>query len=175
MDADRFDTLIRSLPTGGSRRRMLVAALAGVAGLLGLVRTDTAGHNALKSCKGKKGDKKKKCLKKAKEHNQQHQTELECQDDGDCDDRTTACETGSCQVVCPQGACPGGCVCVVHLQSNDERPRVCAVQLIQVGPDTCSTDADCTGEEDDVCVRVSTGSCTGDGCGFCVSAINECA
>ena len=36
MDADRFDTLTRSLTAAGSRRRALAAALAGSLGLLAL-------------------------------------------------------------------------------------------------------------------------------------------
>jgi hypothetical protein len=167
MDADRFDALTRSLPKGGSRRRVLVAALGVIPGLLGLARLDTSGHDARKACKGKKGVKKKTCLKKAKAHNRRH----ECLSDGDCPDRSTSCQGGNCLAVCSEGAC-SGCptpACVVNLQSENNRPKLCAAQLIQVAPDTCSTDADCTGDEDDICVRISSGSCTQSPCGICVS------
>lgn len=169
MDVARFDDFVRSLPGCGSRRRVLAAALGIMPGLLGLHRLETSGHDAVKACKGKKGDKKKKCLKKAKKHNAQH----ECLNDGDCPDQVESCQGGSCQAVCPSAECSGCPLCVTHLQSENNRPPLCANQLTQVAPDSCSTDADCTGDEDDVCVRPSTGSCTQSPCGFCASA-NVC-
>lgn len=42
MDAQRFDTLTRSLTQTGSRRRAVTAALAGALALLGLARPDEA-------------------------------------------------------------------------------------------------------------------------------------
>jgi hypothetical protein len=174
MDVERFDDLVRSLPNGSSRRRVLSTALGVIPGLLGLARLETSGHDALKKCKGKSGAKKKKCLKKAKKHNAQHQTEPECRNDGDCPDQVQFCQGGSCQTVCPSEACGACPICVVNLQSANDRARVCANQLIQVAPDSCSTDADCTGDEDDICVRISTGSCTQSPCGNCVSPSNVC-
>ena len=166
MDVERFDDLVRSLPHGNSRRRVLAAALGMAAGLFGVARLETSGHDALKKCKGKSGAKKKKCLKKAKAHNRRH----ECLSDRDCADRSTSCQGGSCQAVCPEGACDGcpSPSCVVNLQSENNRPKLCAAQLTQVAPDTCSTDAECTGDDDDICVRIS-GSCTQSPCGICVS------
>ena len=71
MDADRFDTLTRSLTTVGSRRRALALTLGGaLAPLLG--RGETDAHNVLKKCKKKSGKQKKMCLKKAKKHNATH-------------------------------------------------------------------------------------------------------
>jgi hypothetical protein len=42
MEADRFDTLTRTLATAGSRRRALVATLGGALGMFGLVHSDEA-------------------------------------------------------------------------------------------------------------------------------------
>jgi hypothetical protein len=106
MESRRFDGLVRVLSHREIRRGVLAAAIGGAVGLLGLAAPDTSGHNALKKCKGKTGDKKKKCLKKAKAHNRKHQTEPEpeCQTDGDCPDQVQFCQGGSCQTVCPSEA-----------------------------------------------------------------------
>ena len=165
MDAARFDALTRSLPAG-SRRRAIAVALGGLVGLLGL---ESAGQAAPKKCQGLKGKKKKKCLKKAKKP--------ECRNDGDCPDQVESCQDGVCQAVCPEGAC-AGCpspLCVVNLQSANNRSKLCAAQLTQVAPDTCATDADCTGDEGDICVRISSGSCIQSPCGICVSPNFICA
>src|SRR5215212_4981744 len=64
MDAERFDTLARSLTTTGSRRRAL-AALAGLLGLLGLAQPGdaTAGGACKPSCNECATCKKGKCHK----------------------------------------------------------------------------------------------------------------
>ena len=74
MDAARFDALARSLTSAGSRRRALALALGGVLAPL-LPRKDAEAHNALLKCKKLKGDRKKKCVKKAKKHNAAHASE----------------------------------------------------------------------------------------------------
>lgn len=168
MDIGRFDRLVRSLPTGASRRGALAAALGGALGLLGLGVSETSGRKAAKACKGKTGEKKKKCLKKAKARGR------ECRNDGDCADRSTSCQGGTCRIVCPEGACSGCTGCVTNLISEDERARVCANQLTQVAPDTCATDADCTGNASDVCLRIATTPCTQSPCGLCFAAVNVC-
>ena len=68
MDADRFDTLTRSLTTAGSRRGALAAVLSGAVSLLSWQGIETVdAHNPKAACKKKSGDAKKKCLKKAKQ------------------------------------------------------------------------------------------------------------
>jgi hypothetical protein len=121
MDADRFDALSRSFTTVGSRRRALALALSAALGPL-LVREDTAAHNALLKCKRLKGEKKKKCVKKAKKHNLTHPPSPACTrncggktcgDDG-CGGSCGTCSFGSCNgntCVCPNGTelCRGQC------------------------------------------------------------------
>src|SRR5687768_17043077 len=73
MDADRFDTLLHALSQTPSRRaavRMLVGSILG--GSVTLGHDDAGAHDALKKCKKKSGKQKKKCLKKAKDHNATH-------------------------------------------------------------------------------------------------------
>jgi hypothetical protein len=168
MESGRFDNLTRVLRRLDNRRGLLAAALAGAVGLLGLEAPETSGRNAAKACQGKRGDKKKKCLKKAKARDR------ECRNDGDCADRSTLCQGGKCRVACPEGACAGCTGCVTKLISEDERARVCANQLTQVAPDTCATDADCTGNASDVCLRIGTSPCTQPPCGLCFAAVNVC-
>jgi hypothetical protein len=70
MDPERFDTLARSLTAIGSRRRALALALSSALAHL-LTRGDATAHDTLKKCKKKSGKQKKKCIKKAKNHNAQ--------------------------------------------------------------------------------------------------------
>ena len=56
MDADRFDSLARSLTAAGSRRRALAAALSGALGLLGLAHPDDVAAAKSGKCKPKCGE-----------------------------------------------------------------------------------------------------------------------
>jgi hypothetical protein len=172
MDADRFDALTRSLPTG-SRRRAMAVALGGLAGFLGLSQPDVSGHDAREACKDKKGKKKKRCLKKAKKHNRSHQPAPECGNDGECLDKTQACQVGRCQRLCLTGAC-GACACLVHLEADGDRSLLCAASvnfppLVQV----CGADADCPAEEP-LCLLEDRASCTGELCGQCAVSTTLC-
>lgn len=167
MENRRFDDLARLVIRRANRRGLHAAALGGVVALLGLAATDSS-VQAAKDCKGLRGAKKKKCVKKAKARNR------ECRNDGDCADRSTLCQGGKCRVVCPEGSCSGCTGCVTNLISENERARVCANQLTQVAPDTCATDADCTGNASDVCLRLATTPCTQSPCGLCFQAPNIC-
>lgn len=166
MESRRFDDVARLLSRREIRRGVLAAALGGAVSLIGLEAPDATGRNAAKACKGKRGDKKKACLKKARNR--------ECRNDGDCVDRSTSCQGGKCRLVCPEGSCSGCTGCVTNLISDNERERVCANQLTQVGPGTCATDADCTGNANDVCLRIATTPCTQSPCGLCFAAVNVC-
>ncbi len=76
MDAERFDTLARSLRSAGFRRRALSGLLAGTLVLLSRTEADDAiAHNLKAKCKKKSGEAKKKCLKKAKQHAAEHASE----------------------------------------------------------------------------------------------------
>ena len=75
MDAERFDTLARSLTRGGSRRHALTGLAAGALGLLGARAEEAAAHDLKDKCKKKSGEAKKKCLKKAKKHKAEHARE----------------------------------------------------------------------------------------------------
>jgi hypothetical protein len=100
MDADRFDTLSRTLSQTPSRRGAL-RLLAGftVGGLLSLGVTETEAHDARPACKKKSGKQKKKCLKKARKHNAAHLRETPPQ--ATC---ATACAVPACQR-CQNGTC----------------------------------------------------------------------
>ena len=56
MDADRFDSLTRSLMSSGSRRRALGAVAGGVLGLLGLADSDDASAAKSGKCKPRCGE-----------------------------------------------------------------------------------------------------------------------
>ena len=127
MDADRFDTLIQSLSTAGSRRGVLAAIVGGSLGLLGWhTAEDADAHNAATACKKKSGKAKKKCLKKAKAHNATHATQASpppppqppvctssCTNGRTCQNGTCACPAGMqfctfpnrCQVCCSNVDC----------------------------------------------------------------------
>jgi hypothetical protein len=75
MDADRFDTLARSLTRGGASHHALAGLVAGAIGLLGARAEESAAHELKATCKKKSGQAKKKCLKKAKKHAAQHAAE----------------------------------------------------------------------------------------------------
>jgi hypothetical protein len=76
MDNHRFDTLTRSLTTTGSRRGVLGGMLTGVGALLGVLGPEeTAAHDYASKCKTLEDKKKrKKCLKKNQQHQEEHRT-----------------------------------------------------------------------------------------------------
>src|SRR5687768_6013271 len=99
MDANRFDTMARSLAASGSRRRALALAISGAFAHL-LTRDDAEAHDLLKKCKKiKNKTKKKKCIKKAKAHNATHTT-------GGGDGGGTGAGTGGTGGCTGPGQCP---------------------------------------------------------------------
>ena len=80
MDADRFDSLLRSFSGSPSRRsalRLLASLLIASPLALDIQRLDA--HNKLKKCKKLDDkDKRKRCLKKAKKHNATHTAVTGC-------------------------------------------------------------------------------------------------
>jgi hypothetical protein len=142
MDPTRFDRLTKSLSVSGSRRRAFGGLLAGVIGLLGWPEMDEAGaHDARKKCKNKSGQQKKKCLKKAKQHNAQHATETPpCVPESQLTTCGGLCITkiNNCgQIVeCPclglkqclsNGSCAPACV------ANEDCPAVCSCSAATAG------------------------------------------
>lgn len=168
MDAHRFDQFTRSLPLAGSRRHALGAVAGVVMGFLAAARPAPQGLDAAKKCKGLKGKRKRKCLKKTS-------PPAECQRDADCPDKTQACEGGRCQRICPAGACPGCANCLVRLEADGDRSRLCA-GLVAVPPlvQVCRNDAECP-EAEPLCVifddRVA---CLGESCGTCAISAQIC-
>jgi hypothetical protein len=107
--------------------------------------------------------------------------EPECQNDGDCDDQIESCQGGSCQLVCPAGACPGCNFCAVRFETGAERSQQCADTFLfpsdprdpEGDPKDCTTDEDCT-EEDTICIRFPTTSCNQPPCGQCALEPDPC-
>jgi hypothetical protein len=164
----KFDDLTRSLPLDGSRRRLLIALLGGVLGILGLERQESSGKNARKKCKKKKGKEKKKCLKKAKTRG------TPCRVDGDCPDRIESCQGGFCRPVCPLGACPGCGSCVVRFAADGDRLQQCAGEIQSTIPAlACNADANCLAGAP-VCISTENESCTRPPCGTCVVFVGPC-
>jgi hypothetical protein len=170
MDADRFDGFARSLSHFASRRRMRRTALGALAGLPVSWLLASSDLSAAKKCKGLKGKRKKKCLKKL-----QPAIPVECQRDADCPDKTQSCESGRCQRICSTGACPGCANCLVRLEADGDRSRLCA-GLVAVPPlvQVCRTDDECP-EAEPLCVIFDDrAACLGDSCGTCVIAAGAC-
>jgi hypothetical protein len=137
MDADRFDSLTRSLTAAGSRRRALAIALGGaLAALLGYQVEEIDAHDPSKKCKKKSGKQKKKCLKKAKKHNATHKNS--CQDGVKNGSETDVdCGGGACS------RCQGGQICNSR---NDCHTALCVASTCQ----SCAVAADCGFESDGV-------------------------
>ena len=142
MDSDRFDQLTRTLSAAGSRRRALALALSGALAPL-LAGEDAAAHEFSKKCKKLKGDKKKKCLKKAKAHAAQHTSEpppgvtctpncggKDCGPNG-CSGTcgpcpgTSTCANGLCGCPAGRALCKGDCVVVCNGQQSAFDPTTC--------------------------------------------------
>ena len=109
MDANRFDTLTRSLTTTGSRRRALGAVLGGSLGLLGLAHPDAA--EAGGECKPRCGECatcKKGACRKTKHGKKCKKGTCQAKANG------TGCSTGTCQggsctiTVAPAPTCGDG-------------------------------------------------------------------
>jgi hypothetical protein len=169
MDADRFDTLLRSLAQTPSRRGALrVLAGSVLAGLVTVDGDNSDAHNPLKKCKKKSGKAKKKCLTKAKAHNATHAT-ASCT--RNCAGKTCGADGcgGGCGVACTGGRtcqngtcrCPGGTelcndTCVAPCGPGTQRTSsTCTCCKTQASP--CSA----PGPDSSCCSGVCRGSCNG--------------
>jgi hypothetical protein len=135
MDANRFDTLARSLTTAGSRRRALALALSGAVGLLALAHADdaVAGGECKPKCKEcnkcKKGTCKDGKCKKGK--CKPTPTGTGC--------RTGTCASGSCVAAAPPPPPPGPtCKSAQQVCANDCcAPMVCADNFCTAASNVC--------------------------------------
>lgn len=183
VDQDRFDDLARSL-TNATPRRSAVRGLAGglLAGLLGWGHVEDAeAHDKTDKCKKLDGDKKKKCLKKAKKHKKKHANETPSTSPQTCNgvtcpDGQVCCPDQKCGVTC----CANGRACNVVCSGpngNDyccdaSRPAAICGGCWQAGSTQCSTSRHCCGPNQrccgappyDHCCDVATEQCL-IGCG----------
>jgi hypothetical protein len=112
MNANRFESILRSLSRSSSRRGAL-GLLAGL--VLGRPHTfgsaEIAAHDAMKKCKKIDAkDKKKKCVKRAKQHNATHRTAVPPPAPTCTDGVKNGAETGiDCGGACPRCANGQGC------------------------------------------------------------------
>lgn len=180
MDADRFDSLTRTLTTAGSRRRALALAISGALGSL-LTPYDAEAHDALEKCKKLKGDKKKKCLKKAKKHDRRHASctpncaGKDCGPDG-CGRSCGACTGGDCvngTCDCPDGQELCGGVCREACPTGSVRlPATCNCCNPPDGPCNQPTpDPTCCSG---LCTFLGTGVCRGLGEGSSCQIDEQC-
>ena len=124
MDADRFDTVTRSLPAVGSRRQALAGLLMAAIGLLGatdVTRVDA--HDALKACKKYSGKKERACVRHAKKHMHQH-----CRK---CPRPANPCQVAKCS---NRGTCG---------VANRPRGASCEDGLFCNGAETCDGEGNC--------------------------------
>jgi hypothetical protein len=132
MDDSQFDDLVRALANPSRRTILRRLASSALGGILVPVLADNAteAHDLLAKCKKLQGDKKKKCLKKAKKHNATHTTPsppggggdgsqqgdpdpcagVQCPDEPPCG-RNGTCAGGVCQRYGGGTPCgPGSCI-----------------------------------------------------------------
>ena len=138
MDADRFDSLVRSLTTVGFRRRTLATVVTGAIGLLGLAGADDVAAGKSGKCKPKCGEcqtcDKGKCNKK---NGKKRCKKGKCKAKGN----GTGCSTGTCQ----SGSCvaSGGGVPLQSCTSNAEcgvesNGAACACRTTSSGQQVCT-------------------------------------
>ena len=126
MDADRFDTLARSLTSVGSRRRALGAALSGALGALGMAEVDEASAARSGKCKRKPG-------------------ECERCDRGKCEkkDGKKRCKAGKIKVKasgtpCSNGFCQNGACTCTGLQASCSSSAECCSSTAACAPNFCA-------------------------------------
>ena len=124
MDAGRFDTLVRSLSSAGSRRTILGTVMAGSLGMVGIARTEA-----------KKAKRKKKPLPF---------NAFGCLNVGaKCRGKAALCCSGICQGKKPKNGKKDKSKCVAHNTGNCTPPRdVCLTNSITVSE--CDSGGICT-------------------------------
>jgi hypothetical protein len=124
MDADRFDTLTRTLTEARSRRGTLASLLGGTLGLLGLADATA------KNCKKIENKKKRKaCVKKAKNKKKQDCGDLIPCGDQCCSALETCCGNHCCDsgrdICCGTGCCFRGDTCCGDGNCCDPSTETC--------------------------------------------------
>ena len=153
MDADRFDAISRSLTTAGSRRHALAGLLLGACGILGARAEKTAAKN----CKKLKGERKKKCIKKAKAHNATPVTPVT---------QTSTCVPNCGTRTCGPDGCDGSCGDCVAPKTCQNGECSCTPSC--AASNACGTDG-CGGS----CGTCILGTCT-DGTCICTPGEEPC-
>ena len=153
MDGERFDAMTKTLAAGPTRRRLLLGLLGGALGLLGgLGREDADAHNPLRACKKiEDRQRRRRCLRRARQHNALHAAQADClgQADGndcgagqECSGEVCAtppeCGTGSCwgDPLCCSGKC--------HLPLGGGFKGTCALSTTG---QPCGVDTDCVSND----------------------------
>jgi hypothetical protein len=148
LEPERFDALARSLTTTGSRPRLLGALVLGSLGRLAVGSVnEAAAHDALRGCAKLKGKRKKKCIKKARAHNAEHDNPS-----------SPVCDNG-------QTTCAGACF---DLQSSEEHCGICGNQCTE--REVCQA-GDCCRPSFTLCTDVCAAGSNCSACcsGFCFS------
>jgi hypothetical protein len=164
MEAQRFDSLSRSLVTAGSRRTLLGAPAVGVLAALGL--DDAAGkkksRRKKKKCKDGKQFCNGSCVPTANDPRNCGSCGNRCQINGICVAGTCQCSTGSCPSVNSGAQCCGsGMACECFTVGNPfgfTDPSTCK-------PVNCPLEQQCIGPKCQACCPPgltcdrSTGTC----------------
>lgn len=169
MNAEHFETLLRSLSAHPSRRgalRLLSGSALG--GFLGWREPGPGeAHDPSQKCRKKSGDKKKKCLKKARKHNASHATETPPDGAGGTTGPT-------CQSLPDGSDCGGGKQCSGGVCAT---PPGCANNagcihgnMCCSGACACQTGQDAQG----YCNGLDPGDCTNSGVGEKCSSDSDC-
>src|SRR5215204_6311507 len=132
MDSDRFDALSRSLSLVPSRRGALRLLAGSAFGGLAILRPGAVvAHDALKACKKKSGKQKKKCVKKAKQHNASHTPQS-----------SASCTPNCSGKRCGPNGCGGSCGTCGGVRSCPNGACVCPSDTTPCGETACCRNAD---------------------------------
>jgi hypothetical protein len=146
MDANRFDSLTRSLSAAGSRRRALALAVSGaLAPLVGLGETD-ARSKLKKSKKIDNKKRRKKCIKKAKGASNACQDKKKngSESDIDCGGTCPRCAVGktcNSRADCTSARCDGGTCTSCALNTDcglDTDGNTCFCRPTEAGEKFCT-------------------------------------
>ena len=144
MDADRFESLLRSLSPSPSRRRalrLLAGLVLGSPLALGTPGTDA--HDTSAKCKKLADkDKRKKCLKKAKKHLARHGRQTPRCSDGLTDCGGGCVNTHTDEANC--GSCGTGCATTQVCQAGSCFPQSTCPAF---GPPACGPSATACGPD----------------------------
>ena len=148
MDGERFDAMTKTLAAGPTRRRLLLGLLGGAFGLLGGLGPGEAGaHNPLRACKKIEDRKRRRrCLRRARQHNALHAAQADCLGQADGNDCGTGQECSGEVCATPSGCrninCFGDSMCCSGKCNN---PGVSGFCNSSIAGQPCGVDTDCQG------------------------------